>query len=343
MPGKLGLGLYRFDHRLAGEVAQSGATTCLLFTSALGHAATIKQQAPNMLIVGRQYYGTEDEQVNLINMAVGDRNAYFYDQGRSLASIYPAVDVWQGLNEVFRPENMDRLPKQIEAEKAFTDGVMSMGKTSCVLNISTGAFRVPSDPEWQQFAALLAGAEQEKTGGSILTYPGVRFLGLHEYGASSSGLMRDLPEWYSLRHRAFFAGLDSLGIRYPQLLITEYGQEAGWRPVGEGVAIEDYLWFGQQINPDPLVYGTCNFLHGRNNDDWINFDTDGTGIYPAVVAFNTGAAIPPIPGPGPGPGPQPVPTPTPTGRVPLGLVLLGAAAAVGSTYLLTEALLDEGG
>ena len=282
MAGKLGLGVYANYQRAIDDVVASNATCCLLFADACARAAEIKQRASGMLVIGRDYR-SDEEQWAMLALPEPQRSQTFWTWGRWLASTYPDVDVWQALNETYYPGGLERLRAVVAAEIAFTNGVASVGRRSCVLNAATGTYPVPGDPE--RAGEYVTFAREVKP---LLEHPAVAFLGLHAYGSPRTQYMRDDAAWFALRYREFVRGLRACGVRVPPVVITEYGQPNGWRQfMNAEEAAADLAWFGSEIAKDDYVFGATYFLDGTiDAGKWGRFDILYTSVPVALARWN---------------------------------------------------------
>lgn len=283
MAGKLGIGGYSTYRQAIEDIIASNATCCLLFADACAYAGEIKRRAPEMLVIGRDYRA-DDEQWAMLAQPEPQRYYTFFNWGRWLASAYPDVDVWQCLNETYYPGGLDRLKAVVAAEIAFTDGVSSLGKRSCVLNMATGTYPLPHDSP-ERAGEYILFAERVKP---LLEHPGVAFLGLHAYGSPQTQMMRDDAAWFALRYREFVRGLQVCGVRVPPVIITEYGQPNGWQGfMNAEQCAADLTWFGERLNEDDYVYGATYFLDGTiDPDKWARFDILSTTVPKLLAEWN---------------------------------------------------------
>jgi len=341
MPGKLGYGLYKQSEQYADEAADSGATVVLLMDDALRHAARIKQRNPRIVIVGRGYV-EEGEQIRLISLPQAERYRHFYDWGYRLAVAYPAVDTWQALNEMYSPGNFVVLEGQAAAELAFADGVSAAGRTLTAFNFAPASYPVPGEGDFPRFASTIR---------PVLAHPACGFFGIHVYGSRDQRKLQLDTYWHTLRYRRLLSGLRGSGVPVPPVIITEYGQESGWRTIpnfGEVEAAKDYIWFGQALDFDPEIFGGANFLHGTVDPGrWHGFDTAGTQIMYWVSRWNKGLSVFDIPAKcaegwrlDPTSGicvPDTLPTPSPPSQ----LAVVATLGMVAATGLAVAAVLRE--
>ncbi|MDP2663354.1 MAG: hypothetical protein Q8R28_21775 [Dehalococcoidia bacterium] len=324
MPGKLGMGVYRYDEGLADDVVRSGARGCLLMDDALGHASYIKDRVPGMTIVGRNFMD-EGPSLEILNASPDERYTRSYNWGRELATRHPAVDVWQGFNELYAPGLYDRLARQVHAEAGFTHGCVSAGRQSCVINTSTDSYPQPWHGDFDTYVNIIA---------PLLLDGGVRFLGIHAYGSDANPRL-NAPDWpdNACRYRSLVQGMRDRGYHVPQIFITEYGQRWGWKREGFGEqgCIDDFLFAGQKWDEDEIMFGAANFLHGTiDPGHWDSFDTAGTNIMRQVSCWNVGQ-YPCEDGP-----PPPPPPPPSGGSLGVAIFALVAAGVFAGAYYLTK-------
>lgn len=104
---------------------------------------------------------------------------------------------------------------------------------------------------------------------------GGHILCLHEYGfwpppGQKYALLMNAGPSLVTRYRQLYAYLRDHGGDIP-LVISECGQEGGYRFVGTDLFIQDYTWYDQQLQQDSYVIGCAAWTLG-NWGDGVNFE-----------------------------------------------------------------------
>ena len=300
MAGKLGIGIYTHGNAeeglaLAMDAANSGARLCLVFRDALKLSGSIAALNPDMLIIGRPDLDDAYSQ-EFMDKPADELRAYV----RGLVVTYPKVRAWaifceqipgaRGDSPEEKAEQYQRLRRQVRAELVMADELHKLERGLVACNCATGTYPMPEfadiSDEWARIIEPLT------------LHPGCWFWGLHAYGTpedvcpGSGGRMSSGNDgqrgYYALRYRHFHDAMTARGVIVPPFVFTEYGQTDGWKGIiSEDEARADMVWFGAQIADDPRVFGGTEYLHGDHDPaKWWTFDSKGTGVYDALVAFN---------------------------------------------------------
>lgn len=184
-----------------------------------------------------------------------------------LIKAYPAMDAWEGPNEVN--------PSTVEEMQWYSAFLAELGKQIYLLGkrAALGAWAVgtPEMVMWQYYGPVLQ---------ACLDYRSI--LSRHSYGP--------LDEWYSYRHRKDEAEFRKLGYKNSPLIISECGgdnlgdQELRfrdhwgdqWSGNLEGYWLQYLKPFTEEISKDAYVIGATLFTVGTGfSDVWKPFDVAG--------------------------------------------------------------------
>ncbi len=192
-----------------------------------------------------------------------------------LIAAYPAIDVWEGPNEI------GCNPDQVAEMKWYSAFLAELGKQIHVLGrrACLGAWAVgsPDFSLWQYYVPVLQACRD---------YDAI--LSRHAYGP--------LDQWYSFRHRQDQAMFQQLGFARTPLIISECGADhlgnfpGTWRKVwgnrADSYWQEYLLQFTQELEKDNYVLGATLFTAGTGfSQVWRNFDVGDTSLVGLVAGY----------------------------------------------------------
>lgn len=277
-PTKLGLFVTRNDPRIFDLLRTGNVAMIKTLEYDSNFALEIKQNAPDVILVGR----LDLPQIDLAGLtdplaaaqSFVDRLLPIATEARRLATF----DGWESHNEP-APSDAEQMTRFAEFEAHRTRLLAAAGVRSVIGNFSAG---MPPLEWWPQFRPALEAAIEHRG-----------FLGLHEYSAPTMqygtpqellGWGADVAQegWLTLRYRKVYRGyLEPNGLVLP-LLLTEVGVDglitnrpgpagmgwkdfAGyWAELGMGTdAPGNYMellaWYDAQLQQDAYVQGAAIF------------------------------------------------------------------------------------
>jgi len=185
-----------------------------------------------------------------------------------LIAHFPAIDVWEGPNEIgCNPDQVAEMKWYSAFLAELGKQIHLMGRRACLGAWAVGS---PDFSLWQHYVPVLQACRDY---GAILSR--------HAYGP--------LDQWYSFRHRQDEAVFQQLGFANTPLIISECGADrlgnfpGTWRQVwgdrADGYWQEYLLHFTQELEKDAYVLGATLFTVGTGFAQvWRNFDVGDTSL-----------------------------------------------------------------
>lgn len=269
--GKSKLSLHSGAGSLTASFVSQARPTTLKLLDNFGYAATVKQVSPETLVLGRIYLPLQPVDGSPVTRA----QEWWAQCGPTILQ-YPAVDYWEGYNEV-GVSTVDKIQwyAQFEAERVRI--LASHGRKACIGNFSLGTPDVLDPQAWPAFYPAIDAA---------LANGGV--LGLHEYGTPMQQYFEfDTGEgWLCGRYRKAYRQFLIPDGREIPLMITETGVDnehpVGWK---NWFTKEEYLsqlmWYDGLLKEDDYVLGAHIFA--VEIPGWFDFDI--TPIMPELTAY----------------------------------------------------------
>ncbi|NLE60810.1 MAG: PEGA domain-containing protein [Planctomycetes bacterium] len=268
--GRIGAGMYNGTAGFS-QTVRLNPKVVLLHDSALGHSAGIRASLPDALIIGRLYIDPQTDQYLSDPEYYGALHA---DNCYSMAQQKPGISAWQGMNEQFNSNDLDRAKKVARFEKAFALRCHVHGLKACVMNIAVGNPGDESYMSLQEVRDCLAVGD---------------YVGYHSYGGIDDQLMiGPQQEWFSLRWRHYAATYEANGWRMPPVVYTECTTFYAWHGVFTATQIRDDLMaFEAESGNDPWSVGMAIFVMGSGSTQWDGWEcaTEPT-IYEGCGDYN---------------------------------------------------------
>lgn len=269
--GKSKLSLHSGAGNLTSSFVSQAQPTTLKLLDNFGYAATAKQVSPDTLIVGRIFLAQQPVDGNPVTRA-----QEWWTQCGPIILQYPAVDYWEGYNEV----DVSTVAKiqwyaQFEAERVRI--LASNGRKACIANFSLGTPDVQDPQAWPAFYPAIDAA---------LANGGI--LGLHEYGTPMQQYFdfETGEGWLCGRYRKVYRQFLIPDGREIPLVITETGVDnehpVGWKNwFTEEEYLSQLMWYDGLLKADDYVLGAHIFA--VEIPGWFDFDI--APIIPELTAY----------------------------------------------------------
>jgi hypothetical protein len=264
---KLGLGVYDSGGAMLSDLDEARPSVILLMDPTVDFAKQVRQMFPKAFIIGRIYATSQP----LDNPAA--RGTAFADRVAVTAvPLKGIVNAWMSYNEVSHGEDPSNLIAYNTFQVAFAHQLQDHYGIAAVAG-NDGPRSVPANLYPKYFAGAIEAS---------------RYFGVHAYPDDGIRSLRD-PKAASqiFYYRQIHQALEAAGIKSGPFIITEVGLYNGWRGVTDDTSMaQDFIWYADQINPDPYVLGMTVF--GLfTSDRWAPFNIAGSIIPQMLGDYNT--------------------------------------------------------